>query len=145
MLVDKINIELKEALKNRREKELSVLRLIKSALKNEEISKKHPLSEEEAIYILDRQAKQREDAILAYEKAGRTDLAEKEQQELLIISKYRPKKMGEDEVIAEVKKVLEGLGASDFGQAMKQVMSELKGKADGRLVSEIVKAEFNKK
>jgi hypothetical protein len=144
MLFERISNNLKEALKARNEEELGVLRFLKSALKNEEIAKKHTLTEDEEIAVLDRQAKQREDSISQYEKAGRGDLAQKEQRELEIINRYRPAKMGEDEVREVVKGVVKSHNLADFGQVMKEVMIKLKGKADGRLVSEIVKSELTK-
>ena len=83
MIKETIDKELVSALKNRDTLRLGVFRLLKAAFKNEEIAKKHPLALEEEIIILDRQAKQREDAILIYEKAGRNDLLLKEKDGLI--------------------------------------------------------------
>ena len=145
MLINKIDEAIKDALKAGRSDELSVLRLIKAALKNEEIARKHTLSQQEEIAVLDKQAKQGEDAFLQYEKAGRADLAEKEKIELKIINNYRPAKMTEQEVRAQIKKVIAGSQSDDFGMLMKEAMSVLRGKADGGLVSRVVKEELEKK
>ncbi|OIP24110.1 hypothetical protein AUK11_03985 [bacterium CG2_30_37_16] len=142
MIKETIDKELVSALKNRDTLRLGVFRLLKAAFKNEEIAKKHPLALEEEIIILDRQAKQREDAILIYEKAGRNDLLLKEKDELSVINEFRPKKMTETEIRTYVKNLIGKAEDKTFGSIMKQVMSDLKGKADGSIVSKVVKDEI---
>ena len=142
MIKETIDKELVSALKNRDTLRLGVFRLLKAAFKNEEIAKKHPLALEEEIIILDRQAKQIEDAILIYEKAGRNDLLLKEKDELSVINEFRPKKMTETEIRTYVKNLIGKAEDKTFGSIMKQVMSDLKGKADGSIVSKVVKDEI---
>lgn len=142
MIKETIDKELVSSLKNRDTLRLGVFRLLKAAFKNEEIAKKHPLALEEEIIILDRQAKQREDAILIYEKAGRNDLLLKEKDELSVINEFRPKKMTETEIRTYVKNLIGKAEDKTFGSIMKQVMSDLKGKADGSIVSKVVKDEI---
>ena len=142
MIKETIDKELVSALKNRDTLRLGVFRLLKAAFKNEEIAKKHPLALEEEIIILDRQAKQREDAILIYEKAGSNDLLLKEKDELSVINEFRPKKMTETEIRTYVKNLIGKAEDKTFGSIMKQVMSDLKGKADGSIVSKVVKDEI---
>jgi len=142
LIKETIDKELVSALKNRDTLRLGVFRLLKAAFKNEEIAKKHPLALEEEIIILDRQAKQREDAILIYEKAGRNDLLLKEKDELSVINEFRPKKMTETEIRTYVKNLIGKAEDKTFGSIMKQVMSDLKGKADGSIVSKVVKDEI---
>ncbi|KKQ94342.1 MAG: hypothetical protein UT66_C0003G0022 [candidate division CPR2 bacterium GW2011_GWC1_39_9] len=142
MIKETIDKELVSALKSRDALRLGVFRLLKAAFQNEEIAKKHPLLQEEEIIVLDRQAKQREDAILLYEKAGRNDLISKEKEELAVINEFRPKKMTEDEIRAYVKNFMDKTDDKSFGLVMKQIMSGLKGKADGSMVSRIVKDEI---
>jgi len=142
LIKETIDKELVSALKNRDTLRLGVFRLLKAAFKNEEIAKKHPLALEEEIIILDRQAKQIEDAILIYEKAGRNDLLLKEKDELSVINEFRPKKMTETEIRTYVKNLIGKAEDKTFGSIMKQVMSDLKGKADGSIVSKVVKDEI---
>jgi len=142
LIKETIDKELVSALKSRDALRLGVFRLLKAAFQNEEIAKKHPLLQEEEIIVLDRQAKQREDAILLYEKAGRNDLISKEKEELAVINEFRPKKMTEDEIRAYVKNFMDKTDDKSFGLVMKQIMSGLKGKADGSMVSRIVKDEI---
>jgi len=142
LIKETIDKELVSSLKNRDTLRLGVFRLLKAAFKNEEIAKKHPLALEEEIIILDRQAKQREDAILIYEKAGRNDLLLKEKDELSVINEFRPKKMTETEIRTYVKNLIGKAEDKTFGSIMKQVMSDLKGKADGSIVSKVVKDEI---
>lgn len=141
MLSERIDSDLIKALKAKDMDRLNVLRMVKAALKNEEIAKKGPLPDEEAVLVLDRLAKQRQDSVSQYRNAGRDDLALKEEREISVIDEYRPQKLSEEEVRIEVKKILSQAETQDFGQIMRAVMAVLKGKADGTIVSKIVKEE----
>jgi len=144
-IVEEIDQELKNAMLEKKELELSVYRSIKTALKNAEIEKKsEELSEGEILSVLEKQAKQRRDSISEYEKGNRADLAEKEKAELVIIEKFLPEKMSEDEVREIVKKKVAEMSGAQFGQVMGAVMGELKGKADGGAVQKIVQEEIGK-
>lgn len=122
-----------------------VLRLLRSALKNEEIKVGHELDEAEGLKLLQREAKQRRDSIEAYKAASRDDLREIEEMELAIIGTYLPQPMSEDEVKAVVDEVVTELGASSpaqMGQVIGVVMARVGAKAEGGLVSRLVRARL---
>lgn len=135
-----IEQEVKEALKAGAQIRLSTLRLLLSALKYEEIAKQKDLSEEEESVVVQRQVKQRKEAIEAYNKAGRNDLAQKEEAELQILSSFLPQQLSEEEIRKITEESLKILPESEqnFGLVMRQVMARVKGKADGNTVSKIV-------
>jgi uncharacterized protein YqeY len=141
-LKERIQAELKEAMKARDELKVSTLRLINSAIKNKEIDERKPLEDEGVLAVLSTAAKQRRESIEQYEKGGRADLADKEKTELAIIQTFMPEQLGKDEVAALVKETIAETGASgakDMGKVMKALMPKVKGKADGKLVNELVK------
>ena len=143
-IVEQIDNDLKQALKEQRHDELSVLRMLKTALKNAEIATKGDLSNDAAMKVLNTQAKQRRDAISQFEKGGRSDLAEKEKKELEIIESYLPEKMSDEEIRKVVQAKVSELGASNFGQVMGVVMKEVGQSADGEAVRKIVQEELDK-
>ncbi len=141
-IIKQLEEDLVEAMKAKRETELSVLRMLKTALKNKSIELKNDLTADEALAVLKSEAKKRRDSIDAFKDGGREDLAEKEATELLILEKYLPEQMSEDQVREEAKKIIDELTEeqkNNFGAVMGQVMAKLKGKADGGLVGKIVK------
>lgn len=145
MLKQQIQQDLKQALKNKRALEVSVLRMLVSAVSNEEIAQKKKelgLSNEEIIFIISRQIKQRKDSIEQYKKGGRLELAEQEERELEVLKGYLPEQISEQEIRANVKEVVAS-GISDFGAVIGKVMAELKGQADGSLVRKIVEQELD--
>lgn len=156
-LKEKINEDIKTALRQKDELLLLVLRGISSAIHNKEIEKRtklskqekdiaklekeSKLSEEEIIETIFSEAKKRKEAIIEFEKGNRNDLAEKEKKELGIIMKYLPEQMSEEQIKEEAKKVIEEVGAvgpQDTGKVMAGLMPKLKGKAEGGMVSKIV-------
>lgn len=133
------------AYKAKETEKISVLRMLQSAIKNAEIDSKKELDDAQVVEIITKQTKQRKDAIDQYQKGGRADLVEKEQKELDIISVYMPKQLTEEEVVSIVKKAIADTGAqnkSDMGKVMGAIMPQVKGKADGSLVSRIVSNEL---
>lgn len=147
-LKDNIVTNLKEAMKAGDAKRVGVLRLLISALNNKAIDKKgktgsEELTEEEALQVLMTEAKKRKEAIEIFTKGNRTDLADKEKGELEIIQQYLPKQMSREEVEKVIAKKIDTLrqvrGDISFGNVMKEVIKELKGKADSALVSRLVK------
>ena len=135
--------DLKQAMKAREAERVSTLRLLVTAIKNAEIEKKGEVSDEDIIRILTSEAKSRSESIEAYTKAKRQELVDKETQELELIQKYLPQQMSEKQVREFVKnfkdlKTVEG----DFGKAMKLVMGKLKGKAQGKIVAEVIRQEL---
>ena len=142
---EQIDTDLKQELKHSEELKLSVLRMVKTALKNAEIAVKGNLSDEEAMRVLGTQAKQRKDAFTQYEKGGRSDLAEKEKAELEILEAYLPEKMSEDDIRSiATKKIDEAGGDLNFGKIMGMVMQEVGQGADGQIVRQIVQEEIDK-
>ncbi len=135
--------DFKEAFKQKRELEVSVLRMLQSAIKNAEVAKKRQaLSDDEVVKIIKQQINQHQDSIEQFEKGGREDLAQKEQAELEILQKYLPEQMVAEQVREIVKKILSETGLTDFGPVMGKVMAEIKDKADGNLVKKIVEDEL---
>lgn len=142
MLLKKLQQDLIEALKNKEVLRVSVLRLILSALNYEKIDKQHELNEEEVINVILRDGKKHRESIDSFRNANREDLWKKEEDELKIIQTYLPKQLSKEEVKEEVVKTLATLSKEDkknFGKAMNAVMANLKGKAEGGQVSQIVK------
>jgi uncharacterized protein YqeY len=146
---DKIISDIKEAMKAKEQDKLRVLRSLKAKLMEKEISERKggeaKLSDDQAVEVLMKAAKQRKESIEQFEEGGRDDLAENEKLELKIIEEYLPEMMSEDEVRDVVKEKIEQLGASgmqDMGKVMGPLMGQLKGKADGSVVSKVVKEEL---
>ncbi|RMG71146.1 MAG: GatB/YqeY domain-containing protein [Nitrospirae bacterium] len=139
---EKIDSDLKEALKSGDSLSVSILRLLKSAIKNKEIEKSSPLSDEDVLSVLSSQAKQLREAISEYEKAGRHELAEKERKELSVLQRYLPEQLSEEELRKLIAEVIAETGAStprDMGKVMKTLMPRVKGRADGKVVNQMVK------
>lgn len=146
-LTDQINADIKEAMKAREKDKLAALRDIKSKLLNEATSGNGDIDEAKENKIILKLHKQRMDTYNVYKEQGRDDLAENEKFEAEIIEKYMPKMMDEDEVRTEVKSAIDQLGASgpqDMGKVMGTLTKKLAGKADGKMISSIVKEELNK-
>lgn len=141
-LAQNIEIDFKNALKEQQALKLSVLRMLKSALKNEAIAKKQAeLSDEEVMAVLRRELKKRQDSILAFSSAGRNDLADQEKAEAELINVYLPALMSEEDVAKIVDSVIAS-GINGFGLVMKEVMAQTKGQADGQIVQKVVKAKL---
>ncbi len=141
-LQERIENDIKEAMKAREKERVGALRLVKAALQNRAIEKREELGDEDVIAVLSTLAKQRKDSIEQYTAGGRDDLAAIEKAELAIIEKYLPEQMGADEVKREVVAAIEASGAEgpkDMGKVMGVLMPKLKGKADGKLVNQLVR------
>jgi len=138
-----IKKQLSNAQKQKNEVAISTLRLALASIKNHQIElKKEEISDDEIVKVLKKEAKKRNESITAYKKGGRDEMADREQQELDIIKTFLPAEMGADEVRQIVGRVIEqqgGTAAVNFGQVMGEVMKQTGGKADGKLVSQIVK------
>ena len=120
---------------------LSVLRLMLSEIKNKEIEKRGALTDEEVTEVLRREVKKRKDAVILFMKGGRTDLVEKDTADITVIEAYLPALMSREDVARVVNEVCAS-GISDFPSVMREAMKKLKGKADGALVSEIIKSRM---
>ena len=141
-LSDKINQDLKDAMKSGDKTRLAVVRSIRALiLEFEKSGANKELTSEDEIKMLSTAAKKRRDSIEQFRNAGRNDLADAEEAELKILTEYLPKQMDENEIISEVLRIATEIGAKtkeDFPKLMPIVMKELKGKADGKLVKSIV-------
>ena len=146
-LKDKINEDLKTAMKSGDKLRLETIRSIRALiLEFEKSGTGKELNAEEEIKLLSSAAKKRKDAIEQYQLAKREDLASKEENELKIIQQYLPKQLTEEEIKTEVKKIAESIGAKtkeDFPKLMPLVMKELKGKVDGKIVKAAVESYLN--
>lgn len=145
-LFETINNDLKSAMKEKRELDLLVLRMLIAALKNKQIelsgSKANELTETEIIAVIKTEIKKRKDSVTAYEDGKRIDLADKEKREILILEKYLPKQMSEQEIEKIVRDIAASSGIDSmqgFGQLMGQAMGKLKNQTDGNTVSIVVK------
>ncbi|MFA6963620.1 MAG: GatB/YqeY domain-containing protein [Patescibacteria group bacterium] len=146
-LIEQIDADFLTAYKAHDELKTSVLRLLKSSLKNKSIEKKDNLTEEEAFKVLRKEVKQRQDSAKEYSDAGRPDSAEKELSESKIIEAYLPAEMSEDVIRGIAVETLQDLGITemkDMGRAMGAVIGKTNGQADGGLVSKIVRELLNK-
>jgi hypothetical protein len=141
-LSERLSEDLKKALKTGEKDTLSVIRMIKAGVKNKEIEKGRALSDEEICGVIMSLARQGKDSIEQFSKGGRQDLAAKESRELSIIQSYLPQQLAEEELKGIIKDAVKEVGASgprDMGKVMKSIMPKIKGQADGKLVSELVK------
>ncbi len=141
-LLNRLNEDMKQAMKSKEKDRLTVIRMLKAAIQNEAIKfGKQELSEDEELTVLSREVKQRKDSLLEFEKAGRTDLVEKIQTELTYVEIYMPKQLSEEEVSTIIQEVISDVGATskaDMGKVMGAIMPKVKGKADGALVNKLV-------
>lgn len=141
-LKEKINNDLKDAMRSKDKIRLETIRSIRALILEFEKSGSHEeLTEEKEINLLTSAAKKRKEAIEQYENAGRQDLSDKEKAELEIIQSYLPKQLSPEEVEAEIKIIANEVGAvskADFAKLMPASIKQLKGKADGKLIKEIV-------
>jgi len=140
-LQDRLRDDLKLALKSKDECKLSVVRVLLAECKNEEKARMHALDDVEVVEVIGREAKRRKESIEAFQAGNRADLVANEEAALKIITTYLPEQMGRDEVVAIVREVVEATGAAgpkDKGRVMSQLMPRVKGKADGKMVNEIV-------
>jgi hypothetical protein len=158
MLKEQLQKELNDALKSGDQLKRSVLSLLLTAIKNRELAKRQKLSktvseveelekqsqltDEEILEVIAGEAKKRKEAIEQFKAGGREDLAQKEKSEMDILASYLPEQASEEEIRAEVQKVITELNAQgfkDMGKVIGAAMAKLKGKADGGTVSKIVK------
>ncbi len=144
-LKETLNNDIKTAMKAKDKETLAVLRMIKTAVQAAEIDKKEELNAEEELTILAREAKQRRESLAEFVKAGRDELVAKTEAEIEIVERYLPKQLSVEEVKEVITTVAEKIGATtqkEFGKLMGAVMQELKGKADGNVIKEQVKAHL---
>lgn len=140
-LKDRLNDDLKDAMRSRDTLRRNTIRLLLSAIGYEEIARRGDLDDDAVTQVLTKQAQQRRDSIEAYTKGGRSDLVAQEEAELAIVSAYLPTPLSAEEIGAIVDAAIADAGASgpqDMGKVMGRVMPQVRGRADGRQVSALV-------
>ena len=140
-LQERLMADLKKAMKSGDKTRLSVVRMARAAIKNAEIAKGNPLDDVGVIDVLSKEAKQHRESIAEFSKAKRQDMVAGEEAELAVILEYLPQQMSREEVVTIARQVIEEVGAQgprDKGRVMSKLMPQLKGKAEGRLINEIV-------
>lgn len=145
-VLEQLEADLKTAAKMRDELRLSVLRMLKAALQNQQIEVGHELSMPEVLAVLQKEAKKRQDSVTAYDQAGRTDLADQEKSEAKMIEQYLPQQLSDDELKTMIGSAITATGATskaDMGRVMAAVMAQTEGRADGRRVSTLVAEQLN--
>ncbi|MFP2927842.1 GatB/YqeY domain-containing protein [Pyxidicoccus sp. 3LG] len=147
-LKERIDADLKDAMRSKNELTLSVLRMLKSAVKYKEVEPGASALDDAGVQsIITGLIKQRRDSIDQFKAGGRPELAEKEEAEIGILQNYLPKQLSADELTAEVQAAIAEVGAKgpkDMGAVMKNLNPKLQGKAEGRAISEAVKAQLAK-
>lgn len=144
-MVEKLKQDMIEAMKAKDKERLTTIRMIKGDLDKEHIDKKREINDDLLIEVVNRGIKQRKDSIAEFEKGGRNDLIEKTQAEIEILQSYLPAQLSEEEVstiIDEVFQIIKPEGPRDMGKIMKEVQPKLKGRADMKHVSEIIKSKL---
>ncbi|HET7854072.1 MAG TPA: GatB/YqeY domain-containing protein [Candidatus Methylomirabilis sp.] len=143
---DRLHRELQAALKAGRKVEASTLRLLLTAVKNREVEKRGQLSEPEILQVIVKESNQRREAIQQFRQGGREDLARKEEAELQILEKFLPQAISPEELSAKVREAIAATGAKsvkDMGKVMSHLMAQLAGRADGKVVSQLVRQELS--
>ncbi len=146
-LKEQLTEDLKDAMRSRDEDRVRAIRMLKAAISNLEIARTdpknpqhgQPVTEADLTRVVENQIKQRRDSIELYQKGNRPELAAKEEAEIRTLSKYMPQQMTREQIKAEVEKVVADLGTREFPKVMRESAQRLKGRADGRLVNEVVK------
>lgn len=147
-LLQKIEEDFKVALKQSDKLKISVLRLVKASIKNKQIEKQADLTDEDVISLISTLIKQRKESIEQFSKGNRWDLVEREKQELEILRSYMPEELSIEELDSLIKKAITESGVSDvreIGKVMKILMPQIKGRADGKVVSQRVKELLEQK
>jgi uncharacterized protein len=140
-LTEQIRADLTSAMKAQEKERLSTLRMLQSALKNEQINVGHELSDDEAMTVIRKAVKQRLDSIEQYTSGNRPELAEKERSELEMLRAYLPPELSEAELESGLREIIASTGAAsrkDLGKVMKEATARFKGRADGKKIQEIV-------
>ena len=133
--------DLKEVMKAGDKTRLEVFRMVRARIKNAEIAKQKSLDDSDVLDVIAKEAKQRRESIAEFQKADRQDLLDKEEAELAILLEYLPQQMSREEILAAARRVIEEVGArgpGDKGKVMQSLIPQLKGKAEGRDINEVV-------
>ncbi len=142
-IIDQLKKDIHKSILEKDAKTSESLRYILSLIQKEESRKGVDLSDQEVTLILMKELKNKKEAQKMFSQGDRTDLAQKESEEIILLEKYLPGQVSEKDVKSIVKEVISSVGTDNFGQIMGQAMAKLKGKADGDLVQKIVKEELS--
>ncbi|MFC1502369.1 GatB/YqeY domain-containing protein [bacterium] len=143
---EKIQDDMKAALKSGDKLVLETLRMLRAQIKNVTIAKGEDLSEEDVFGILSKEVKKRKESIKLYKEGGREELAEKEENEMKVLSAYMPEELTPEELDTIVSKAIsetDAEGLKDMGKVMGAVMPQVKGRADGKVIQDLVKAKLS--
>ena len=144
-MVEKLDKEIIESMKSHDKDKLTVLRMVKAALKQEHIDHKKEINDDLLIDVVNKQIKMRKDSITEFEKGGRKDLVEKTQAEINVLMEYLPEQLSKEEVEKIIDSIMEKVkpeGQKDMGKVMKEATAELKGKADMKEVSTLIREKL---
>ena len=144
-MVEQLEKDMIEAMKNKEKERLTVIRMVKAALKQEQIDHKKEINDELLIDVVNKQIKMRKDSIAEFEKGNRTDLIQKTEDEIKILMKYLPEQLSREEVkkiINDIFQEIKPEGQKDMGKVMKEAQSKLKGKTDMKDVSTMIKEKL---
>ncbi len=140
-LSEKLNSDLKQAMKSGDKVRRSVIRLVLAVVQNAAIARKAALEDSDILGIIAKEVRQHQESIEAFKQGNRQDLVAQEETELVILQEYLPQQITRDEIIAEARRVIEEVGAQgpgDKGKVMPKLIAQLKGKADGREINAVV-------
>lgn len=147
-ILDRLNEDMITAMRAKEKERLTTIRMLKSAIQNEEIELGRKLDEEEEVTILSREKKQRLESFEEFKKAGRDDLTEKLEKELALVDHYLPEQLSDEEVKEIVAQTVEEVGAEsmqDMGKVMSAVMPKITGRADGGKINQLVRELLSSK
>jgi len=140
-LKQKLTDDLKQAMRSGDKTKISVIRLVMSAIQNTEIARRADLSDADILGVIAKEVKQRRESIDAFKQGERPDLVAKEEAEMAILQSYLPEQVTREEIVAEARRIIEEVGAQgpgDKGKVMPRIIAQLKGRADGREINDVV-------
>lgn len=141
-LKDQLNEDLKAAMRAKDETRVGAIRMVKAAISNFELARAkdaQPPTEADYLGVVEKQIKQRREAIELYNKGNRPELAAKEEAEIAALQGYLPKQLSRDEIKNEVQSIIAALGTKEFPKVMREAATKLKGRADGQTINQVVK------
>jgi uncharacterized protein len=145
-LLERLNNDMKQAMKNKEKDKLSVIRMLKASIQNEAMKQRQDLTDDEELTVLSRELKQRKDSLQEFENAGRSDLVDKVRTELVYVEAYMPQQLSEEDISKIVNETILEVNATskaDMGRVMGALMPKVKGKADGSLVNKLVQQHLS--
>jgi len=145
-LEERLVEEMKQAMKSNEKLRLSTIRMIRTSVKNKEIEVRKKLEDEEILRVIQGMMRKSEESVEQFRAGGRMDLVEKETQEMEILKSFLPKSLSQEEILKVIDETIQENQASslkDLGKVMKSVMSKLAGKADGKLINQLVKERLS--